>query len=511
MNQRIGIIDLGSNTTRLIIMAYEPGCCFHMTDEVREIVRLAEGVGDHGTIQPAAMYRAVEALKMFHALCRATGVQRIIATGTSALRDAPNKDEFLQQLKDETDLDLRVLSDEEEAYYGYLGVVNSMPIDNGFVIDIGGGSTEITEVDARQFRHWVSQPVGIVRLTERYVNSDPISNKEFRALNNAVTKTFEKLDWFHAASGRTLVGIGGTVRNLARIDQKRRKYPLERLHGYKLSLETLENIVAMLRKKTVSERANVSGLNSDRADVIIAGAVILLQLMKQGGFEEIQIGGQGLREGLFYEHFLQDRKPPLFDNVREASVYNLARLYDYEATHADKVRELSLSLFDQLQPLHGYGSWEREILGAAALLHDIGVQVGYYDHHKHSAYILLNTGLPGFNHREVALLTVLVRAHRKGDVKTGDYKAVLERDDTTRAEQLSALLRLAEYLERSKSQVVRRIEVAIEDAAVRLLIHADGDPIPEIWNASRRASLFEHAFGRSLEIIEASVSAPSPS
>jgi exopolyphosphatase/guanosine-5'-triphosphate,3'-diphosphate pyrophosphatase len=208
---------------------------------------------------------------------------------------------------------------------------------------------------------------------------------------------------------------------------------------------------------------------------------------------------------------LQDRKPPLFDNVREASVYNLARLYDYEVTHADKVRELSLSLFDQLQPLHGYGSWERELLGAAALLHDIGVQVGYYDHHKHSAYILLNTGLPGFNHREVALLTVLVRAHRKGDVKTGDYKAVLERDDTTRAEQLSALLRLAEYLERSKSQVVRRIEVALEDTTVRLLIHADGDPIPEIWNASRRAGLFEQAFGRSLEIIEASVSAPSPS
>lgn len=511
MNQRIGIIDLGSNTTRMIIMAYEPDCCFHMTDEVRETVRLAEGVGEHGTIQPAAMYRAIEALKMFRALCRATDVQHIIATGTSALRDAPNKAEFLARLKDETGLDLRVLSDQEEAYYGYLGVVNSMPIDNGFVIDIGGGSTEITEVDARQFRHWDSQPVGAVRLTERYVNSDPIDTKDFRALNSAVSKTFAKLDWFRYAPGRTLVGIGGTVRNLARIDQKRRKYPLERLHGYKLSMQVLESIVTMLRKKTVSERASISGLNSDRADVILAGAVILHQVMKQGGFEEIQIGGQGLREGLFYEHFLQDRKPPLFDNVREASVYNLARLYDYEATHAAKVRELSLSLFDQLQHLHGYGSWERELLGAAALLHDIGVQVGYYDHHKHSAYILLNTGLPGFTHREVALLTVLVRAHRKGDVKTGDYKAVLESDDTARAEHLSAMLRLAEYLERSKSQVVRRLEVAVEDTTVRLLVHADGNPIPEIWNASRRAGLFEHAFGRTLEIIEASVPADNPS
>jgi exopolyphosphatase/guanosine-5'-triphosphate,3'-diphosphate pyrophosphatase len=482
-----------------------------MIDEVRETVRLAEGVGEHGTIQPAAMYRAVEALKMFHALCRATGVQRVIATGTSALRDAPNKTEFLQRLKEEAGLDIRVLSDQEEAYYGYLGVVNSMPIDNGFVIDIGGGSTEITEVDARQFRHWDSQPVGAVRLTERYVNSNPISNKDFRALNNAVSKTFEKLDWFQYAPGRTLVGIGGTVRNLARIDQKRNKHPLERLHGYKLSLETLESIVNMLRKKTVSERANISGLNSDRADVIIAGAVILHQLMQQGGFEEISIGGQGLREGLFYEHFLQDRQPPIFDNVREASVYNLARLYDYEAEHAAKVRELSLSLFDQLHPLHGYGMWERDLLGAAALLHDIGVQVGYYDHHKHSAYILLNTALPGFTHREVALLAVLVRAHRKGDVKTGDYKAVLQSDDTARAERLGGILRLAEYLERSKSQVVRRIEVALEDDTIRLLLHADGDPIPEIWNASRRSALFEHAFGRTLEIIEASVSAnPTP-
>jgi exopolyphosphatase/guanosine-5'-triphosphate,3'-diphosphate pyrophosphatase len=511
MNQRIGIIDLGSNTTRMIIMAYEPGQCFHMTDEVRETVRLAEGVGEHGTLQPAAIYRAVEALKMFHTLCRATDVQCIIATGTSALRDAPNKDEFLQQLRDEAGLELRVLSDEAEAYYGYLGVVNSMPIDHGFTIDIGGGSTEITEVNARQFQHWDSQPVGAVRLTERYINSDPISAKDFRAVTNAVQKTFAKLDWFRAKPGRTLIGIGGTVRNLARIDQKRRKYPLERLHGYTLTRKSLENIITMLRKKNVSERANVSGLNSDRADVIIAGAIILHQLMEQAGFEDIMISGQGLREGLFYEHFLQDRQPPIFDNVREASVYNLANLYDYEAEHAAKVRELGFSLFDQLQPLHGYGAWERELLGAAAMLHDIGVQVGYYDHHKHSAYILLNTALPGFTHREVALLAVLVRAHRKGDVKTGDYKAVLEQDDSTRAEQLSAILRLAEYLERSKSQVVRRIEVAFESDTVRLLLHADSDPTPEIWNASRRASLFEHAFGRHLEIIEASTPASNTS
>jgi exopolyphosphatase/guanosine-5'-triphosphate,3'-diphosphate pyrophosphatase len=505
MNERIGIIDLGSNTTRLIVMAYQPQYCFKLIDEVSETVRLAQGIGEDGQMQPEAMYRSVEALKMFHALCQGTGVPRVMAVGTSAVRDATNQDEFLAKLKREAGLEMRVLSGQEEAYYGYLGVVNTLPVSDGFVIDIGGGSTEITEVCERTFNHWVSHPAGTVRYTERYTNSDPISNKDFRALKQAAAKTFGNIDWLQAAPGRVLVGVGGTVRNLARIDQKRRRYPLERLHGYVMTRKSLDSIVDMLRKKDLPARQSVSGLNSSRADVIVAGAVILQQVMHQANFEEILISGQGLREGLFYEYFLQHQEEPLFPDVRSFGVYNLARLYEYEIAHTEKVRELSQSLFDQLQPIHGYGAWERELLGYAAIIHDIGVQVAYYDHHKHSAYLLLNTALPGFTHREVALMTVMVRSHRKGDVKTDEYKGVFEDEDELRAERLSAILRLAEFLERSKSQAVHDVNLKFEGDMVRILLypHENADLTVEIWNARRKASLFEKAFGRTVEIVSA--------
>lgn len=502
--ERIGIIDLGSNTTRLIVKAYEPHAHFHLIDEVRETVRLAEGVGEDNLLQPQAIYRTVEVMKMFRTLCRSTNITRIIAVGTSALRDAANQSDFLLMLKHEADLEMRVLSERDEAYYGYLGVVNSLPIHDGFVVDIGGGSTELSEVCGRTFNRWSSSPAGIVRFTERYVHSDPINNKDFRLLTQAVKDTFTSIDWLQAAPGNMLVGVGGTVRNLARIDQKRRNYPLERLHGYVLSRKALEQTITMLRKKDVTERGAISGLSRDRADVIVAGAVILDQLMEQGSFEEIVISGQGLREGLFYEYFLEDLERPVLpdiSDVRNFGVQNLAKHFAYEEVHAEKVREISLSLFDQLQPLHGYSAWERELLGHAALLHDIGIQVGYYDHHKHSAYLLVNAPPPGFTHREVALLTILVRSHRKGSVKTDEYSSVLESDDEERACRLAALLRLGEDLERSKSQVVRAITVEIEEDIVRMNLHTQGDAAVELWNVNRKTDLFEKAFGRKLEVV----------
>jgi exopolyphosphatase / guanosine-5'-triphosphate,3'-diphosphate pyrophosphatase len=207
-----------------------------------------------------------------------------------------------------------------------------------------------------------------------------------------------------------------------------------------------------------------------------------------------------LREGIFYEHFLVGENPPLFSDMRGFSVQNLARIYNYEAIHAAKARELSLELFDQLRPLHGYGAWERELLGYAATLHDIGTVVSYYDHHKHGAYLVINSALQGFNHREIALLALLVRYHRKGDAVVDPYRDVLHPSDAARVARLAALLRLAEYLERSKSQVIQGLDVELGDT-IRVVTRVSGDATVEIWDANRSAGLFRKAFGKEIEIV----------
>lgn len=500
MQERIGIIDLGSNTTRLVVIGFTPHHSYRLLDEVRETVRLAEGIGADGALRPAPMARGVEAMKMFHSFCKSSGVTRIMPVATSATRDASNQAEFLGRVARELGLKLRVLSTEEEAYYGYLGAINALNLSDAFLIDIGGGSAEVTMIRGRGFVRSFSRPAGVLRFSERYTRSDPISNRDFRALEEAAAESFAGVDWLNETHGSTLAGIGGTIRTLAEIDQKSRSYPLDRVHGYSYTRERLEELIGMLRGMTLRQREEVPGLSRDRADLILAGAVILDQLMRRGRFSSITVSGQGLREGLFYEQFLVGETPPLFSDQRGFSVQNLARIYNYEPLHTAKVRDLSLSLFDQLRPLHGYGEWERDLLGYAALLHDIGVAIGYYDHHKHGAYLVINSALQGFSHREIVILALLVRYHRKGDVSVEDYRSILEPSDGERVARLAALLRLAEYLERSKSQVVQGLQVEIGDP-IRVTTRTVGDAAVEIWDANRRAGLFQKAFGKAIEIV----------
>lgn len=497
--KKIGIIDLGSNTTRLIVMAYDPGRCFRLVDEVSEVVRLAEGVGEGRTLQPTPIRRAVEALRMFETLCKGTGVDQVIAVGTSAIREAENQEQFWQAFRRATSLDLRIISAEEEAYYGYLGTINALPILDGFLFDTGGGSTQVMAVAQRRLLRSFSAQAGVVRFTERYVTSDPISKRDLRALRQGAREVFAPLNWLRATGNLRLAGMGGSVRQLARIDQKQRAYPIDRVHGYVLTRAALGAIVEQLVRTSRRERELIAGLKSERADVTLAGAIIVEQLMDHGGFAELHVSGQGVREGLFYSHFLGGDHAPLFDDPRSFSVLNLARLSLYEQSHCEKVREISQSLFDQLMPLHGYGPWERELIGHAAILHDIGVAVGYYDHHKHSEYLVYNAGMLGFNHREIAIIATLVRNHRKGLADIAPIQAVLEPGDELRIARLSALLRIAEFLERSKSQAVNGVCVDLGDP---VLIHvaADGDVSVEIWEANRRGGLFKKAFGVGVQI-----------
>jgi exopolyphosphatase/guanosine-5'-triphosphate,3'-diphosphate pyrophosphatase len=506
MRERIGVIDLGSNTTRLIVMGYTPHHSFRLLDEVRESVRLAEGVGADGKLQPKPMERAVATMRLFNNLCVSTGVTEVVPVATSAVREASNREAFLERVEREAELRFRVLTAEQEAYYGYLGVVNTLDLRDFFLIDIGGGSTQVTMARGRGFVRAFSQPVGVVRFTDRFVRSDPISSKDFKALEAAAAEAFAGLDWLRSsgalqAQGRaTLAGIGGTIRTLAEADMKANGYPLDRVHGYVLARARLEELITQLRGMTLRQREELPGISRDRADLILAGAVILAQLMGQGGFDAITVAGQGLREGLFYERFLVDETPPLFADMRGFSVQNLARLYNYEALHAAKVRELSLAMFDQLRPLHGYGDAERALLGFAATLHDIGLAVSYYDHHKHGEYLIANAALLGFSHREIAIMALLVRYHRKGDISVDPYRPLLAPGDEQLVARLAALVRLAEYLERRKSQVVQGLRVELGEK-VRIVTRTVGDATVEIWDANRGAGLFRKAYGREVEIL----------
>ncbi|MCW5850017.1 MAG: Ppx/GppA family phosphatase [Anaerolineae bacterium] len=496
--RHLGIIDLGSNTARLVIFGYVPGQYFRIEDVVRERVRLSEGMGESGVLRAEPIKRALATLKLFKLHCDTEGVADIICVATAATRDAENGASFLARVQAETGLTPRILSGEEEAYYGYLAAVNSLTFGDGVVIDIGGGSVEITQVAERRLLRGQSLPLGAVRLTERFLKSDPVKKGEFNAL---VDYLRAQLGQVEGLGGAALVGMGGTIRALAKMDRASQNRP-DHLHGHRLTRATVDRLVDQVRALPVARRSNLTGLSADRADVILGGAVGLQTIMALGGFDACTVSNQGIREGLFYERFLAPADPPLLDDIREFGVQNVMRLYGGNRGHFQRTRDLALSLFDQLTELHGYGQFERDVLGAAAWLHDVGVSVDYWEHHLHSAYIILNVPLPGWSPREIALIALLARNHRKGGISLEGLEGALEAGDADRVEQLASLLRLAEYLERGKTGVVEAVRVHQGSDWVQIEALTNGDASIEIWEANRNADLFHKAFARTVEIVE---------
>ena len=500
MQRKIGIIDVGSNTSRLNIMAYTPDVSYRLVDQLRERARLGEGMGAENLLRPEPMDRTVRLLKVFRGLCQASGTDAIVAVGTSAVRDARNQAELLRRVQAGTGITLRVLSGDEEAYYGYLGAVNSVAIRSGLMIDIGGGSLELVRVQDRTLRRTAMLPAGAVRLTEAFLRSDPPRAAEVRTLTRYLEYMLNDLDWIEAQPGQLLVGMGGTIRALAKIDQRLQEYPLDLVHEYALTRRGVEEIVAELIRLPLRKRRKLPGLTSDRADVLLGGALALLEVMRRTGYSELLVSAQGLREGLFYEHFLRDAGTPTVPDARAFAIANLSFLYEVNWPHARHVEALAISLFDQLRRLHGYGPAERVLLSHAALLHDVGLAIDYYTHHEHSANLILHAELPGFTHREMALISQLALYHRRGLPKPQVYPGLLRRQDTELIEKLGALLRLAEYLERSRTQVIQALRCRIQADRVTLECLVQGDASTELWATERKADLFRRAFRRDLAL-----------
>ena len=501
--ERLAVIDLGSNTFRLVVFTAESGSWWRRTDEIFEAVRISAGMGESNQLQPEPIERALHTIEAYDHFCRAGGLrlQDVQAVATSAIRDAANRDELLARASTVSELPIRVLTPEEEARYGYLAAVNSTTLDRGTVLDLGGGSLQLISVQEQRAGELGSWPLGAVRMTERFLPDKKAGKKQLKALRAQVHETLSDAPWL-PASGERLVGIGGTVRNLAAALRKEAQLPSLGVQGFMIQRAALAELVCELADMSPSQRGRVPGIKPERGDVILAGAAVIEAVLELGDFAGIEVTEAGLREGVFFEAHLAPRDPPVYDDVRRASVRNLAGQYHADQPHVDHVARLALAMFDALarEGVMAGDADERELLWAAAMLHDIGMTVDYDDHHKHSRYLILNGGLPGFSPRELALIAQMARYHRKGSPSFGELGPLMAKGDDDRLARGSALLRLAEQLERTRDQLVREVHVAAHDGQVWLELVHQGDASVACWAAVRQADLFEQAFGRELKI-----------
>lgn len=303
--QRVAVIDLGSNSFRMVVFE-ETGDSWERVDELSEAVRIGEGLAAAGRLSDAAMARALHTLNTFTDLCDERGLDRhsVDAVATSAIRDAENGQAFLEQVRLSTGLDVRVLSREQEARYGYLAAVNSTTLTDGCVLDLGGGSLQLVRVAGRLARESGSWRLGAVRMTERFLPDDgPAKRSQCKALQAHVSRKLERAPWLQAAGSR-LVGLGGTVRNLAAAAERAAGLPSDEVQGFVIERSALDELTARLTALPAAERSSVPGIKPPRADIVLAGAIVIQGVMRAGGFDTLEVTGAGLREGIFFERQL---------------------------------------------------------------------------------------------------------------------------------------------------------------------------------------------------------------
>jgi exopolyphosphatase / guanosine-5'-triphosphate,3'-diphosphate pyrophosphatase len=506
-SRQVAVIDLGSNSWRLVVFTYVPDSWWKRTDELYETVRIGAGMSESGRLGDEAMARGLETLTVFERFCASSGIppSQVYAVATSAIRDATNGDDFVHAAEEATQLRIEVLPAEEEARLGYVAAINTSTLRDGAVLELGGGSMQLIDVAGRRARELCSLPLGAVRLTEELLpESRPARKKDLERVRARVRETLGEVGWL-AASGERLVGIGGAVRNLAAAAQNAAGQVDIGIQGFLLTREALGELVDELAALEPGKRGELAGIKPGRGDIILAAALTIEGVLEQGRFTGIEATEAGLREGVFFDRELLADGEPLFEDVRVAAVRNLAIQYESDFEHVQHVADLSLQMFDSLvegglfEPAEG----ERELLWSAAMLHDVGMTISYDDHHKHSRYLIVSAELPGFDPRERALIAQISRYHRKGEPKLGEMASLARPGDQDLVARCSVILRLAEHLERGRDQSVRQVRLRTNGDGVDLHLDAAGENlILPRWSVERYGDdeAFERVFGRRLLI-----------
>ena len=504
----IAFLDIGTNSIRLLVVRLNPNHSYTVLTQQKQQVRLGDGEFEDEVILPEAMDRAVTVCKRLAEMARAFNTDEFVAVATSAVREAGNQNDLLHLLRMEAQIDVRVISGREEARLIYLGVAGASTLGDkrAFFIDIGGGSTEVSVGGEKNYQYLESFKLGAIRLSNLYFPRDltgPVSQELFAKVRahvgNAIVHSLAEI---RKEAPELAIGSSGSVMNLAEVARK--AIHQSQAPATSLSYRDLVKVIDLLCSLPLEQRKKIPGINPERADIIIAGAVILETFMKELSLDTIAVSGRGLQDGLLVDYLSRMDEFPLLGELspRQWSILQLGRSCGINEAHARTVASLVLQLFDSSRELglHTLGDHERELLEYATFLHDVGSFISYNNHHAHSYYIIRNSELLGFDQGEVAFMANLARFHRKKAPKKKD-PGILELDPQQRSMLmvLSAFLRLGESLDRSHAALVRHVRFSrADDDEARIEIVARGDCHLEIWGIEGEKKAFEKVFGKRL-------------
>jgi exopolyphosphatase/guanosine-5'-triphosphate,3'-diphosphate pyrophosphatase len=511
--RRLAAIDVGTNSIRVIVAEAFADGQYRVLDDEKEIARIGTGMTETNRIDDASMERAVLAIDRQKRIAEGYGASYIRAVGTAAVRDAENGQALVDLVLERTGVRIEVISPEEEAQLTFKSVSAAFDLTSfpSVIADIGGGSAEVVLCSGGLIEQVFPVPLGAVRLTEMFGGPEASAGARFDEMNRFIREQLD--DYFRDAAidPELLIGAGGTFEALAKLSMGRfGPTPGALIRGYDMQRSEVKRLLERLRSLPPKERAKLPGISPNRAEIIVAGAALVLALMKRLTVDRLRVHDGGIRDGLLLtmvqEMFPQDNGSGAAEDPKDPmrSVRRFSQVCNYERRHCAHVSRLGLQLFDQLVRDHGltFDKWEtgraRVLFHAAALLHDIGYHIDYKKHHLHSYHLILHSALRGFSRREIEIVGQVARYHRKGlpKIKHKPF-AKLSSEDRDLVRTLSAILRVADGLDRTHMRLVKSISLRVEGEHAHFDLLADSDPSVDVWGAERKADLWMKVFGLS--------------
>ena len=482
---RVAVIDLGSNSFRLLVADVRSRGGIEPVLREREMLHLGGALDSTGSLGDKQIGAAVSAAGRLHGLANRTGAEEVVAVATSAIRSATNRTEILEQLGEVVGSDVRVLDGVEEARLGFIGVAASvaLPAEPHLVADLGGGSLEIAIGRGATVEWSTSQPLGVTRLHAEFVGDDPMPSETARAIRDHVKAHLaSSMNAATVHGAGAAAAVGGPVRAIARVVARRTLgWTPANLNQFYLTVDETRLTMEDMLSRTAEQRNAVPGVKESRAEQMATAAVIVHTLMESLGFERLWVSYWGLREGLIIDEFGDDHFP-LGNELRNTSVSRTALRFVPDATHSEHVAHLANSLFAQTRRLHELTERDRELMLNAARLHSIGISVAFNGYARHSAYLVEHSELRGFSPNEIALLASLVRFHRRGSPST-DYApyANLTKASRSRVDALIGLLHLADVLDRPLDQSVADVEVRHDAGTIHVRLIGNNPSLRREW------------------------------
>ena len=509
----IAAIDVGTNSIHLIVASVNNRGMLMVHQREKESVRLGSSTGkDMKHLQEDAIERGVETLKNFAKLARSAKAE-IFAAATSAVREAENKFEFIDRVKTEAGIDVSVISGPEEGRLIYIGAIHALPIftQKAFVIDIGGGSTETIIGKNGEIRFVHSAKLGSIRITKNFFPDFISTSSKIKKCREFIKGVWTPISERAKETGfEVAIGTSGTITNIVMIAHALKGETLPDIsNGYAASKkDLLKAISKIIHTKTVEERMQIPGMDPKRADIILGGALILERAILELDIKQIILSTYALREGLVFDTMQKkklDNSEHNLAQLRYETILSLCNHYQVKMPHAESVKQIALTMFDDLKKLHKLGPNDREIMEAAAMLHDVGYFISHDQHHRHSYYLISQSVMQGFNNDESEMIALISRYHRKSVPKRKHPEyAILSEEKQYKLKVMAGILRIAEGIDRRQMQIIRKVRAIIRDKKIIILLNPDPKKIApdiELWGAARRTDLLEEVLATPIEFI----------